>query len=206
MKKDFVPDSVQNLYTWADNLFKQIALQGPTVGWAAGQITALQAPVGLIRDAASNVLAKQGDLDLAVGALRQTLQINLPAMRKGINNFKSSSGYHEGMGQEMGVLTTGDDKVDPNTYQPELKVAVLNGHARLTGKKRGVDSFNIYVRLKGASSWTLLAAKRVRFPYDDDSPVAHPGTAEEREYQIIGVIGDDEIGQPSNIASAVVPG
>ncbi|MBA3831161.1 MAG: hypothetical protein H0X34_04575 [Chthoniobacterales bacterium] len=29
---------------------------------------------------------------------------------------------------------------------------------------------------------------------------------EEREYQITGVIGDDEVGQPSAIVSAVVPG
>ena len=77
---------------------------------------------------------------------------------------------------------------------------------RLTGKKRGVDSFNIYVRMEGETNWRLLVAKRVRFPYNDETPVATPGTPEEREYHIVGVLADNEIGQPSNIASAVVPG
>ncbi len=33
-----------------------------------------------------------------------------------------------------------------------------------------------------------------------------PGNPKEREYQIIGVLADHEIGQPSDIATAVVPG
>lgn len=206
MKKDFVPDSFQNLFNWADNLFKQIALQGPTLGWTAAQITAFQTPVGQIRDSAQAVLDKQGDLDLAVGALRQTLQANLSGIRRDINNLKTSPGYNDGVGADMGILTSGSDKIDQKTYQPELKVSVINGHPRLTGKKRGVDSFNIYSRIKGTSTFNLIAAKRVKFPYEDDSPVAKPGTPEEREYQIVGVIGDDEVGQPSNIANAVVPG
>ncbi|MGH8163515.1 MAG: hypothetical protein ACREP1_04185 [Rhodanobacteraceae bacterium] len=45
-------DSFQNLFNWADNLFKQIALQGPGLGWTAAQVTAFQTPVGQIRDAA----------------------------------------------------------------------------------------------------------------------------------------------------------
>lgn len=43
---------------------------------------------------------------------------------------------------------------------------------------------------------------RFRLPSDDESPVAQAATPEEREYQIVGVIGDDEVGQ----SSAVVPG
>ncbi|MEO7725485.1 MAG: hypothetical protein ABIU29_12505 [Chthoniobacterales bacterium] len=49
----------------------------------------------------------------------------------------------------------------------------------------------------------MLRREQFRFPYGDESPVAHPGTPKEREYQIIGV---DEVGQPSDIATAVVPG
>lgn len=206
MKKDFVPDSFQNLRDWAGNLFDQVALQGPGLGWTAAQVTAFQTPVGKIRDAAQAVLDKQGEMDMATGALRQSLGTDLPGVRRDINNLKTSPTYHEGIGQDLGVVTPAETPIDPATYQPVLKVVIINATPRLTGKKRGVDSFNIYVRLKGATTWTLLAAKRVRFPFDDDSPVAHPGTAEEREYRIIGVIGDDEIGQPSDIASAMVPG
>jgi hypothetical protein len=51
-------------------------------------------------------------------------------------------------------------------------------------------------------SFKLLAAKRVGFPFLDDTPPATAGAAEIREYQAIGVSGDDEFGQPSDIVSA----
>lgn len=206
MKKDYVPDSFINLRDWAANLFDQIAIHGPTLGWTAAQVTAFQTPVGAIRDAAQGVLDKQGELDMAAGSLRQTLQSDLPGVRRDINNLKSMPGYHIGIGQDLDVVSGVDQPVDPNTYQPDLKIQVINGNPRLTAKKRGVDSFNIYVRLEGETTWRLLVAKRVRFAYEDESPVAQAGTPEEREYQIIGVIADNEIGQPSDIATAVVPG
>lgn len=107
-----------------------------------------------------------------------------------------------------GVLRYLISRVDrmPLAGAPLVSPVANLGHPRLTGKKRGVDSFNVYSRIKGTSAFNLIAAKRVKFPYEDDSPVAKPGTAEEREYQIIGVIADNEVGQPSMIASAVVPG
>ena len=206
MKKDFVPDSFINLRDWAANLFDQIAIQGPGLGWTAAQITGFQTAVGAIRDAAQTVLDKQQEEDMAVGALHQAMQTDMPGIRRDINNLKTSATYHIGIGQDLGVVTPSEQPVDPNTYQPDLKVQVINAIPRLTGKKRGVDSFNIYVRLEGVATWRLLVAKRVRFPYDDETPVANPGTPEEREYHIIGVVADNEIGQPSNIASAVVAG
>lgn len=39
----------------------------------------------------------------------------------------------------------------------------------------------------------MLLREQFRFPYDDESSVAHAGTPEGREYQIIGVLGDDEV-------------
>ncbi len=77
------------------------------------------------------------------------------------------------------------------------------GHVLLTGKKLGATSLSLYWRRKGETTWRLLAAKRVRFPFDDQTPPVTPGALEEREYMAIGVLGDDEFGQPSQIASAV---
>ena len=48
----------------------------------------------------------------------------------------------------------------------------------------------------------LLFAEGVSFTVDDDTPSATLGQAEQREYQFRGVIGGDEIGQPSDIARA----
>ena len=49
---------------------------------------------------------------------------------------------------------------------------------------------------------TLLASKRVRFPMDDDTTTPD-GKPQEREYEAIAVIGDKEVGTPSDIVSCV---
>ena len=84
---------------------------------------------------------------------------------------------------------------------PAPRFPFLRPH--LPSRNPGADSLNIYVRRKGESPFRLLAGKRVRFPMDDDTPPATAGQPEEREYQAIAVIGDEEVGVPSDIVSAV---
>ncbi len=91
---------------------------------------------------------------------------------------------------------------DPATYKPVATAESLPGLVRLMTKKLGADSENIYLRRKGDAAFKLIFAKRVSFPVDDDTPPAVSGQSEQREYQFRGVIGDDEIGQPSDIVAA----
>ena len=205
MSKDFIPDSFQNLHDWADHFHQQIAIHGPAIGWDAARVAALQTLLAGVRDAAADVLAKQSALDTATGALKAALQASLPEIRLDVNNIKSSRGYNEGIGKDLDIVTPAGT-LDPATYQPELRAVAMDGHVRLNGKKHGVGSLNLYTRRRGESAWRLLAAKRQRFPYDDDAPLAAAGTPETREYRALGVDGDEEIGQPSAIVSAVYGG
>ncbi|HKC62516.1 MAG TPA: hypothetical protein VKB86_02710 [Pyrinomonadaceae bacterium] len=43
-------------------------------------------------------------------------------------------------------------------------------------------------------------------PYDDHTPLMTPCTPEMREYQAYGLVGDDQIGQASDIVSATFTG
>ena len=87
-----------------------------------------------------------------------------------------------------------------------LTAEVFPGYVRIKGKKLGADAFNVYLRLKGESNFKLIAAKRSRFPFDDDSPLAQISVLELREFRIMGVLADEEIGQPSDIVSAFFGG
>ena len=122
MKKDFVPDSFINLRDWATNPFDQIALLDPGLDWSAAEITAFQTPVGNIRDAAQTVLNKQGELDMATGSLRQTLQTVMPDVRRDINNLKTSPTYNIGIGQDLGVVTPSEHS-GASIYQHEQTAA-----------------------------------------------------------------------------------
>lgn len=91
----------------------------------------------------------------------------------------------------------------PDLIKPVLQAKSMLGHIRLSGKKGGAETLNLYVRREGEAAWRLFIAKRKRLPVDDNTPPAAGITLEEREYRAIGVIGDDEAGQPSNIVTAV---
>ena len=201
-RKDFVPDSAKNFHDWSANYFDKATAQltGLT-GWDAARIAALKAHLAPMRDAAQAVLDAQKALDEAVGALVKAKKDHLPPVRSESSNIKTSPGYDEGIGDVLGIVA-GGSSFDPNTYKPVATAESFPGLVRLMTKKLGADSENIYLRRKGETAFKLIFAKRVSFPVDDDTPPATPGQAEQREYQFRGVIGDDEIGQPSDIVQA----
>ena len=175
------------------------------VGWDAAKTTDFQAKVQPIRDSAKGVLDALDALDIAKGALQSALNKQLAGVRLDINNLKTLPGYNTGIGESLNIQTS-TSKPDAGSYQPTLSSAVaFPGYVRVTGKKGMAGSLNIYGRLKG-QDWKLVAAKRSKFPFDDDSPLAQANTPETREYRAIGVDGDTEFGQPSEIVSVLYGG
>lgn len=199
---DFVPDSPQNLHDWSDNYITELAGVTAHVTWPAANSTALTAALTAVRDAAKAVLDAQNVLQSKMGLLQSARVTNLPVIRQSTKNLKSSAGFNTGDAQTLQV-TTSATALDPANYRPQLRAESFPGYNVLTGKKRGVQALNIYMRLKGTNSWTLIAARRTSFPFHDDTPPAVPGKPEEREYMAMGVMNDEEIGQPSDIVSAV---
>ena len=65
---------------------------------------------------------------------------------------------------------------------------------------------NIYLRVAGAAAWTLIGIRRQKFPFDDQTPLKTPGVAESREYQARAVVGDAEVGVPSDIVGVTFGG
>lgn len=201
-RKDFIPDGALPLRDWTANYLLEIDPIATRISWPIANTTALKTRLTTIKNAAQAVIDAQNALDTATGQLELAKETELPEIRKDTNNLKSTRGFTEGDARTLDVLTTGGG-LDPDTYQPQLDAKSMSGRIEITGKKLGADSLNLYARLKGQASWTLLAGKRARFPYYDERPPAVPGQPEEREYQAIGVVGDDEVGQPSDIVSAV---
>lgn len=200
-RKDFVPDSYKSFHDWSENYRDQATeqLTGLT-GWDKPRIDALKAHLNAMTTAAQAVLDAQKALDDAVGTLGKAKTDHLPVVRTESTSIKTSPGYDDGIGEVLEIVA-GGSSFDPAGYKPIITAESLPGLNRLSTKKRGVDSENIYLRRKGDASFKLIFAKRVRFPVDDDTPPLVAGQTEVREYQFRGVIGDDEVGQPSDIVA-----
>ena len=201
-RKDFIPDSAQGLVNWTTNALTEIDAIATRIAWPPAAVTGLKARLTIVKTAAQDVLDKQNDLDAATGQLADKKDTELPEIRRDINNLKTTRGFNDGDARTLQV-TGGSAVFDPDTYKPPLTAESASGRVTLTGKKNGADGLNLYSRKKGETTWKLIAGKRSKFPFDDTSPPAVPGQPEEREYRAVGVLGDDEIGEPSDIVSAI---
>jgi hypothetical protein len=199
---DYVPDSAQNTRDWADNYLTELPAIATRISWPAPSVAALTVALTAIRDAAQDVLDAQNVLKNKMGLLSQARVTNLPDIRKSTANLKTTPGFTDGDAATLDVATS-SSALDPASYKPQIKVEAHPGYNELTGKKRGVQALNFYMRIKGVGPWTLLASKRATFPFSDDTPPATAGKPEEREYMAMGVMNDEEIGQPSDIVTAV---
>ncbi|MCE9609436.1 MAG: hypothetical protein K8R23_04340 [Chthoniobacter sp.] len=127
------------------------------------------------------------------------------ALQDPFNEIKANPGCTVGMAKDMGLVTT-SSKPAPANMQPSIKAAAQPGFVRVTGSKDYADLVNIYMRVSGTAAWTLIGIRRQKFPFDDQTPLKTSGVAEVREYQARAVVGDDEVGVPSDIVQVTFGG
>ena len=204
-RRDFIPDSFKNLHDWSANYATQLPAIATRINWPATSQTALTAVLNGLSTKTQAILDAQKAVDEAVGQLRAAEAAAFAQIREATKNLRSTPGFTEGDAKTLGVYVT-PETFNPTTYQPTLTATSRHGYVELAAKKLGVDSLNLYWRPAGTTAWLLLAAKRVRFPFHDETPPPAGQTMQAREYMAMGVIADEEIGMPSNIASAVYQG
>jgi hypothetical protein len=202
---DYIPDSFENRFLWFRNLHDRLPDFAGQLGWTPAQVSAFQASLAPHIARLQAILDAEAALDAAIGAEKTAFADNDEALRGKINEIKAAPGFDDGIGQALKIFTTGG-RPAPADIKPTLKAEAQMGHVRLTGRKDYAETVNLYMRRKGATAWTLIGPKRKRFPFDDQTPLATPGTPEQREYFAHGVIGDDEVGQPSDIVPATFAG
>ncbi|HYM94123.1 MAG TPA: hypothetical protein VET23_08295, partial [Chitinophagaceae bacterium] len=179
----------------------KIATYGPTLGLAAGDITDLTNLCGGTIEYIEGAEIKKNEAQNAITTKETFKKEQLPVLRNAIERLKTHSDYTEAIGQELGVI--GSESAVPD--KPGLKAKARVNDVELSFTKKGLEGVNIYARLKGAAQWTFLA-RDTHSPYNDSRPLTNAGVPETREYMCIGVIADEETGEPSDIVSAIFGG
>ena len=201
---DYFPGSDEEQKAWLINFLARLATYGPAIGITAP----LQAQLGSLGNAAKNGLenlaTKKTDYDAAVANRTDLREDFLTVARPIIRAAKLSPGYTETIGQELGIAVH-NTPVNPATIKPVIRLSVQGTCVRVRIQRKGAESANVYVRLLGQTQWTLLERSN-RATYDDMRPLAQPGVAEIREYMVMGVIGNAEVGLPSDAKTVVFAG
>jgi hypothetical protein len=201
----FIPPKRDDYRAWLLEFKDQIAIVGPGLGLTPERITAIQTTctnqIRLIDE------AKTAEDAATLATKKETEQriITNAALQEEIKVIKASSAYGEAEAAALHIKSSKPSALDPATYKPTFKLHTTTNGNLLTWPKKGVDAMKVNWRIKGQPVFTHFGTFTGKSCLDSH-PLATPHVPETREYQLIGMINDQEIGVPSDIQSALWDG
>jgi len=155
--------------------------------------------------AAMDAAVKAKNAAIVASSVKQTTtNIGLAGLRAEIGKWKVADGMTDAIAAELQIVGT-SSPFDAEGYKPQFTADVFSGFIRIRFKKLGADGIILNCRIKGTMGWKFVS-RDTNSPYDDHTPLAVAGVAEVREYQAFGLLGDDQIGQPSDIVTVTFAG
>ena len=203
---DIIPQSYGNLKAWlAKQNTELTAAVAASIGMTEAERTAYLAAVTAILNPVTAIVALMEELEEKTAAFPDILDAQLPLIRAAIKRAKTSPGSTADIETSLGWVAPTVNN-DPENSRPNITVEAQRGRVKIGGNKPGFEAVNIYRRIKGEVQWKLVAVRKRKFPYYDESALAVANTPEVREYMAIGVVNDEEIGQMSEIKEVVYAG
>jgi hypothetical protein len=201
---DFIPTTDEGLIPWLTNLKTKIPTYTATLGITAPRVLQITGWCTALDTSIQTVGQKKADWLSATAAKQTQMDTSIGGLRAEIGLWKKNAAMTDAIAADLQIVGT-SEAFDPEAYKAEISAEAFSGYVRIKFKKRGVDGVNIYSRKRGEMGWKFLA-RDTNSPYDDHTPLTTPGTPETREYQAFGVLGDEQIGQGSDLASATFAG
>ena len=206
MNTDYIPTSYENLNAWCALQDTELtALLATTIGMTAGERAAHLAAAATIKAGAAPIVALMHQIDELTANFPVILDAQMPILRASIKRAKTNAACTPAIQTQLDWIGAAHTP-HPGTSRPLIEVEAQRGRVKITGKKPGFEAVNIYSRKKGDVEWKLIAVRKRKFPYYDETPLAVAHTPEVREYMAIGVVNDEEIGEMSEIKEVVYAG
>jgi hypothetical protein len=206
MPTDYIPQSYKNQRDWLTLQQTDLTLAlSATVGMTGAEHAGFPAAVGALLPRVAEIVDLMEQLEQKTADLGPVQEQQLAVLRAAIKRAKTHPGCTPGLLEQLQWVGESSE-FDPDTARPTISLEAQRGRIKIDGRKPGFEAVNVYCRKKGEVAWRLIAVRKRRFPYYDEAPLAVPGTPEVREYMAIGVLADDETGQPSEIKEVVYAG
>lgn len=202
---DFVPTRDADQTIWLKNFRDKLPAHAKTLGWSDAQTQATQKRCDELVASITLNEKKYAEYLAQVASTRSMKASELNALRGEARRIKSAVGYTEAMGKDLGIVKTSAMPAAPTAFKARAVAELHPGFVRIKWRKAGCDSVNVYMRRRGETEWRFLG-RDTSSPYDDATPLAQTGVIETREYRVIALRRDQEIGEPSDILSVTFSG
>lgn len=204
-KQDFIPDRDNDYLAWDDNLVARLAGGlGTKYNISSTRVTAAQTENTDLHTKATDATAKKTAAKSSTATYR-TKQRTVKGNRRALaREIKGQPNYDPADGILMGIEGP-EDTTDLTHAKPTLRVkgSPVSGHVHVDFDKSVSDGVRIESRRGSESGFSFLATDT--FPdYDDTRPNLGTGP-ETRQYRAQYILGDDPIGEMSEILTVTVP-
>lgn len=198
----FFPSAIADRRKWFLNYKAKIDTYGMAMGYSTQQIndmkTCCDKAIAAIDAAdAAKIAAKEMNKKQ-----NEVIAENFGTLRKPINHIKSHDDYTESIGEALGVIGS-EIEIDLENVQTKLKATKKFNGVELKFTLKNCDGGNIYSKRKDEKDFSLL--KFVTHPQAMDMrPNLDPNMPEERQYLVVLVVSDEEVGKASDIVTETV--
>ena len=200
--KYYLPGTIPERRKWFVNYKEKIGTYGAALGLDADEITEIQAWCDAMIAAIDAADEAQQIAKQKVAAQNDAMDTNLALLRPAIRNQKSATGYNPEIGKALGVIGA-EIIIDPLTVKTVLQATKVHTGVNLKFLLKNCEGGNIYCKRKDETTFTLF--KYITHPETiDERPNVTPNEPEERQYYVVLVVGDEEIGLASDIVTIPV--
>ena len=202
---DYVtPNDSESLRAFIVALLAALPSRAASVGVTAsetGQINSLgNAAIGCI----DNVVTTENAYDSALADRLRLCGDFVQYLRPVVRRIKQNANYTGTIGEVLGIVAP-STPVDPAGIKPVITLTAHIGFVRVRIQRKGAQSVKLFCRRNGQSEWTSLG-RVLRASFDDTSALTQPGVPEIKEYMAQAFIGDEPVGQPSDLKVVVFAG
>lgn len=200
MAASYFPRSDAGLLVWLANLQATLPTQAKTLGLTPTETKDALDGAKLLATSIQTDEQKYAEWQAATAHTSELRTRTLAEIQRVIDRCKATPGYTAEISKALMAVPTlvSGKKVDD--HKPVIRTAAHGGKVRLHWTRGSLDGIHVYSRKQGESAWVLIGHDS-RPPYDDPRPIT---VAEVREYRVIGVSHDQEVGQPSDTVSVPV--
>lgn len=202
---DFYPRRDAEQVAWLKNFRAKIEGHGKTLGLSATRVKEVTARVDALIDSFEQKDRAAASYQAALAAHNDLESRIVNELRADIRELKANRLCSDAIKADLQISAGGDGGGSLSDARPSFTAEAQAGFVRLRFKKLGFDGVNVYTRRRGESAWRFLA-RDTNSPYDDHSALEQPGTPEVREYRLVGVVKDQEQGQPTDAVTVTFTG
>jgi hypothetical protein len=200
-KRDYLPKTRSEYLRWHDRFLAGLLEVLADLGLTAADKKPVADDNAALHADAAEADRTAGLAKAATAKLSQTLAASHQNARKLVRRIKDLPAYTDALGQQLSII--GEETVtDLSGAKPTLTATAQRGGVVVLDFPKGdSEGVNIYSQREGDSAFGFLA-RDTQSPYVDNRPLLAAGKPEIRKYKAVYVLGDDEVGLPSDEVSA----